>query len=301
MDYAKALTFVLDDTRWKEKIAVGAGLALGSLLLSVILIGWLGFFILFGYSVRLLQNVRNGQQFPLPEWDDWGGDLVRGLKYFVVYLVWALPFIIFTVPVAIGSAIAEGGGAGEFFGASLLFCGTCLMVIYGLFVALVTPGFTIAYATDENIKSGLQFTDIWHWTQANIGQVVIAVLVILLASLVIQLVASIAGTLLCFIGLVVTVPLGALVTYLYQFNLYGQLAYQFPYGGFGGITQPASPPPADLATEAGAPVVETPAPPIPPAAPATEEPPAPDDIAPDDTPADDTPADDQPGEEDKPA
>jgi hypothetical protein len=47
----------------------------------------------------------------------------------------------------------------------------------------------------------------------------------------ITIVAGITGLLLCIIGLIVTVPLGTLVTYLFQYHLYGQLAREFPMAG----------------------------------------------------------------------
>jgi len=250
MDYVKSITFVFDDPRWKEKVLWGGGLVLLSSLLSVIIIGVLGFIILAGYGVRLMQNVRDGKEFPLPEWDDWGGDFVRGLKYVVVGLVYAIPLIVFTIPVAIGGALTDNGGAGEFMGASILFCGSCLMILYGIFVFLASPGFTIAFATDENISSGLQFTEIWHWTRQNIGQVIIAIIVVIIAQMVFSLVASVVGTLLCVVGLIVTVPLGTLATTIYQYHIYGQLAYLYPYDGMGGAaavagyTAPVSPSPA---------------------------------------------------------
>ena len=91
MDFVKALTFIPEDPRWKEKVAIGSALALlGFLIVPVI--------ITIGYCVRLTQNMRDGKQFPMPEWDDWSGDLVRGFKLAVVYAVWALPLTTLNVP-----------------------------------------------------------------------------------------------------------------------------------------------------------------------------------------------------------
>ena len=80
MDIGRALTYFSDDERWVEKTAIGTGLILISSLLLVALIGFLGYFILFGYLVRLIQNVRDEVHPVLPEWDRWGDDLVRGGK-----------------------------------------------------------------------------------------------------------------------------------------------------------------------------------------------------------------------------
>ena len=91
MDIAKGLTFITEDEEYIRKLAIGVGLILISSLLSIVLVGILGFFILAGYGLRLLENVRDGVEKPLPEWDDWGGDLSRGFKYMIVTIIWAIP------------------------------------------------------------------------------------------------------------------------------------------------------------------------------------------------------------------
>lgn len=225
MDIAKALTFMTEDERWGEKLAVGVGIMLISGLLTPVLIGALGLLIIAGYCIRLLQNVRDGQPRPLPEWNQWSEDFVRGLKIFVVTLIWSLPIFVVVVPMGIGAALADHGrGAAEIFGSLILFGGVCLTMIYGLFVAVLTPGFTIAFARDEEIRSGLQLTDIWHWTQQNLGQVLLVSIVYIAVSFALSLVAMIVGTLLCLVGLAVTIPLSVLATMLFQHHLYGQLA-----------------------------------------------------------------------------
>jgi uncharacterized membrane protein len=168
----------------------------------------------------------------LPEWDQWGEDLVSGLKLFVALLVWSIPILIFSVPTGIGGALTDSNAdSSQFFGSILLICGSCLAMLYGLFLAIMTPGISIAYARDEQISSGLQFRDIWAWTQDNLGQVIIVAVIVLVASFVINLAGLIVGALLCLVGLIVTLPLATLVTYLYTYHLYGQLAYAYPLGG----------------------------------------------------------------------
>jgi hypothetical protein len=233
MDFGKALTFITEDPRWQQKIAIGVGLILVSTLLTFVLIGVIGFLILLGYSVRLLQNVRDGQPYPLPEWDQWGEDLTRGFKLCVVTIVWGLPILIFTVPLGIGGALMDpnSGDAGLFLGNILVVCGGCLAALYGLFLTIMTPGISIAFARDEQITSGLQFSEIWVWTQEHLGQVILVALIGLVAAFIINLVGGIAGALLCLVGLIVTLPLASLVTSIYTYHLYGQLAYAYPFGG----------------------------------------------------------------------
>jgi len=229
MDIGKALTFFKEDERWLEKLAIGTGVTIVSLVLSPVLIGIVGFLIVAGYSIRLLQNVRDGNPRPLPEWNQWSEDLIRGFKWIAVAIIWSLPLLVFSIPTGIGSAMGNNNsGIWANIGGLFMFCGWCLSVLYGLFLALMTAGFTIAYVRDEQITSGLQLTSIWQWTRQNLGQVVIVTIAYLIGSSIIGIVAAIVGTLLCVIGLIVTLPLGVLATALFRAHLFGQLAREFP-------------------------------------------------------------------------
>ncbi len=224
MDIGKALTFYTEDERWVEKLAIGTGVLLISTILSVILVGVLGYFIVLGYCIRLMNNVKNDVTPVLPEWDQWGDDLVRGVKLFMVKFVWFLPLVLVMAPIIIGWAMADSGQSGKFIGTVLVLCGSCLAFLYGIFFSLVQPGFTVAFAEREEISDGLQFTKVWSWTMERLGQVALVMIVILVASFIVQTVALIAGVILCLVGLVVTLPLGQLIIYLFTYHLYGQLA-----------------------------------------------------------------------------
>ncbi len=226
MDIGRALTYFSEDERWVEKTAIGTGLLLISSLLLVALIGALGYFILFGYLVRLLQNVRDDVHPVLPEWDRWGDDLVRGVKLVCVYVVWALPILLVSVPMfIIGVVVSENFRyVDDDIGAIFILCSLCLQFLVGMAFLVFQPGFTIAFARNETIGDGLQVSEIWDWTRENIGNVAIVAILTVIASLIITTVGSIVGLILCVIGAVVTVPLSQLIVYYFQSHLYGQLA-----------------------------------------------------------------------------
>lgn len=229
MDIGRALTFFTEDERWIEKTAIGTGVLLLSTLLTFILVGVVGFLIVMGYSVRLLQNVRDGVTPVLPEWDQWGEDLSRGFKLFVVQFVWALPIILISVPILILTvAVGSGGGDAEAFAFLLALCASCIIVIVAIAYTLIQPAVTIFFAEREEIGDGLQIARIWDWTRAHIGEVVIVTIVYLVGSTVIGTVGTIAGVILCGVGLLVTLPLAQLVIYYLQFHMYGQLAPAAP-------------------------------------------------------------------------
>lgn len=227
MDFIRALTFITEDERWKEKIAMGTVVALVSGMLTVVLVGFLGIFIIMGYSLRLMQNVQRGDQRPLPEWDQWSEDLSRGFKLFVVTLVWSLPAVLVALPVLFGSVLAAADSdVASVFGASVIMLGMCLSFLYGIFIYLVMPAFTVRFAEAEQISDGLRVSEVWEWTRVRLGDVIMFLVAFIVASMVISTVGSIAGMVLCFVGLIVTIPLATLLTWLYQYHLMGQLAYK---------------------------------------------------------------------------
>jgi hypothetical protein len=251
MEISRSISFITEDPRWQQKVMIGTGVIIASTVLSFVLIGIIGFIIFAGYCVRLLQNVRDGHPYPLPEWDQWGEDLARGFKLVVASLIWGLPVLILVIPSIIGGALADSNSEGaQFMGAMLSICGGCLTMIYALLLTAATPGISIAFAKDEQITSALQFRDIIAWTQANIGQVLVVTLVYIAASIALALAGSIVGVLLCVVGLIVTLPLATLLTGIFQYHLYGQLAYSYPYPVGGGLTDPeltAYTPPTEMA------------------------------------------------------
>lgn len=139
MDFIKALTFITEDPRWKEKVVIGAALALFAPLIVPALI-------LLGYALRLTQNMRDGKRPPLPEWDDWSGDLVRGFKLAIVYLIWGLPAALAAIPLFFGAILADSDSFVRTFGVMILVGTTCLTFLYGIFVTLMTPGFVLWFA-----------------------------------------------------------------------------------------------------------------------------------------------------------
>ena len=224
IDIGKAITFYTEDEKWLEKLGIGTALVIISTILSPILVGFAGFMILAGYGVRLLRNVRDGAARPLPEWDRWGEDLASGFKLFVALILYALPALVFMIPVAIGAIIADQSSGAEMIGIPFIIGGMCLMALYSIAITLMTPGITIFYARDETIGSALRFSAIWDWTRAHIGPVLIVALVNIAVSAVLGMIAPLLGILLCVVGELVTVPLATLLQSLIAYHMYGQLA-----------------------------------------------------------------------------
>lgn len=161
------------DPRVVRKILIGASLLLGSLLLSIVLIGILGFLILSGYLLRVAYAAQTEEAPALPDWDQYGSDLGRGFQIAVLGLIWSLP----TLAVLFISVIGAGGfqelAAAALEGTALLPVITAGAVVASLWYAWVMPGVTIAFVQREIFQDGLRITTILAWTWQNRGQVAI--------------------------------------------------------------------------------------------------------------------------------
>lgn len=252
IDYGKAFSFFTEDEHWLEKLGIGVGVYIGSfvvaLLVAVVpsflfylimpwtvasnlasgLAYYLSIMLIVGYGLRLMNNVRAGEVRPLPIWDDWGNDLIRGFKLVVVALIWALPLVLLSIPTALGASISENGRTMSAFGSMLALCGGCLSLLYWLFLAVAAPGYTLAFSRDEEIQSGLRFEVVYKWTRQNLASVVPVALVTFLAGIIIFFLGVVAGALLLCVGWLITLPLGVLLPLLIQYHLYGQLGRNFP-------------------------------------------------------------------------
>ena len=225
MDFGKAFTYMFQDPNWIAKLGIGTLLVLVGIVLSPLFIGFLPLLIVTGYSLVALDNVRLGHEHPLPEWQDWGKFFMLGLKLFVALFIWALPVIIGFVPVLAGSVLTDNGnssGTGPI-AALLIICGSCLMILWGLFIALLTPAIYARLAATNRFGAAFELGKIWEFTRDNLGNVIVAIVLVWLAGLI----AAIAGTLgfaaLC-IGALITIPLASLWQYLVQAHLFGQIA-----------------------------------------------------------------------------
>lgn len=261
MDIGKSLTYYFDDPRWLTKIAIGTLVLIVSSLLTTILVGFLGYFIVMGYALEVIRNVRRGDQYPMPEWRDrWGEWLVLGVKLFIAVLVWSLPLIIVSIPMSVGFALT-GDQDTAFFGWMTASCTMCLVLLWSLVVLLVSPAIYIRLSETEELSRAFRFGDILSFTREHIGQVVVVSIVYVIAAIVVALIGTLAGLILCIIGLAITLPAAQLITMLIQSHLYAQVGSERALQpAYAAESMPPTAPVAPAASQAVA-TTETAAPP----------------------------------------
>ncbi len=205
MDIGKAFSTVFDDESWLVKTLIGGVLSL---------IPFVGQILVYGYSMELMHDVMHGRE-RLPEWDDWGGKLVKGILAFVIYFVYSLPIVVlggcFGLLMGVLGA-AEAERAISAIGPVSSICLGSLSLLYGIFLALTLPTALGRYLETDDLGAAFRFVEVVGLTRDYLG----GWIVVLLVSLVISIVAGLVGVVLCGVGTLFTSFLAtAIIAYLW--------------------------------------------------------------------------------------
>lgn len=207
MDFGLSFSYIFKDTDWFKKILIIALVSLIPLLGQFVLIGWL---------MEISRKVANGDRQPLLPDLDFGKQLGDGFKAFVAYLVYALPLFIFYLPLIIVTAIAGAMGMDGETAAAIIgilsACTVILVILYSIFLTLITPAIYTRIAVEGNIGSALKVREIFSLLKSAFGSFILALLGSLLAGIIIAPLGSIA----CGIGALLTAAYAmAIIGHLY--------------------------------------------------------------------------------------
>jgi hypothetical protein len=206
LDIGRSVQYWMSDPQWIKKVLIGA------VLFIVPIIGWL---IIGGYYIRTVQRISQGADVPLPEWDQWGDDLVRGLKFLGVMIIWLLPVWAISVCAVMIGVIDEGAGSA----AGLML--NCLGFIYSIAFYFIYPILVARLAQTEQFGDAFAFAEIIRDAQKIPSQLLIFVVM----WFVISIVASF-GVILCFVGVFIT----GFIAYLISAHLVAQIGGMLGYG-----------------------------------------------------------------------
>lgn len=215
MDINKAITYVFKDERWIIKTLIGALVLFFSFLIIPV-------FFLYGYMIKIMRNVMDGLEEPLPEWEDWGQLLKDGFAVIVATLVYTLPIwilmccsILFFIP----AAGTEGNAAEILAGIGVLamVVMSCLIFLFAIALALISPAIAIQYAREGNLSACFRFSEVLAMTRDNIGDILITLLVIFGLSFALSLVGLIP-----FIGWIISFLTSVYLIFVTG-QLYGQI------------------------------------------------------------------------------
>ncbi len=157
MDIGKAFSFVFEDEEWVSKVLLGGLIALIPLIGQITVVG---------YSLKVAQNVAQGNPRPLPTWSEFGDHLMRGLYEFVIRLVYALPIIVVAAIFVCAIALAGGAtanrrdGSGGALAGTLSLCLVPLMVILGLAISVVLYAAVARFVVTNRLGEALKFAEV---------------------------------------------------------------------------------------------------------------------------------------------
>ena len=228
MEIADSITFVGEDKDWISKLLLGAVIA----NIPILNLTWLG------YLTDLMKNVSDGDEFPLPEWDNLGEKFIRGLVLLLAAAVYSLPgLLLFGIPMlstilantASGESLQDAAATGLAAGSVFL---ACLLSVYFLVVLFIFPAVNLNFAQKGTFRSCFELGTIFRMIFSNLGNYLLAFLVLWAASILIGIVAAVLNFLLAIlicIGWLLIVILGAMLNVwlgtVYA-HLFGQVGYE---------------------------------------------------------------------------
>jgi hypothetical protein len=187
-DFLKPLTFVFEDPQWLPKLLMGALFSLAAVIL-------IGIFFVNGYLARLVRNVVDGIERPLPEWTDLGDMFAEGAMLFVAAVIYMIPlfsvvFLMFPLSVLadidnVATQVLGGGGL--------------VILPLGLAEAVWVPAALLHAAVRRDFRAAFEFRTIAAFLKNNALNYLLAYLDWLVARM-----AAPLGLALCCVGVFVT-------------------------------------------------------------------------------------------------
>ena len=196
VNFGKAFTYIFDDKRWFDKLII-------PVLVSLVpLIGPMAF---SGYMLRTIKNVVQNEVDPLPDYQ-FGDDLGRGFRFYLVGLVYSLPVLLVVGLMMIPAMALNSNNSITALGVIFLILGGLLMLVYGLFLTVLQPIMMANFAVKDTFASGFEFGLFFK----RLGNNFTAWLLVI-AGMVIAGIISPMGSILFAIGVVITMAYSQLM------------------------------------------------------------------------------------------
>jgi hypothetical protein len=187
MNFPKSFTYIFEDPDWFSKLIL-------PMLCSLIPI--VGPLVMAGYTTHLIRNVAAREPRPLPQLN-FGEDLARGFKWFVVMLIYVIPLILLIVLMVVPVSASSEKAPAIAIIISIFFGG--IILAYFVFLWLLMPLAQAHFAVNGTISSGLAVTKFAKMFSRNAAEW----LLVLAGGLLAGLIAPIGG-ILFFIGALMT-------------------------------------------------------------------------------------------------
>jgi hypothetical protein len=189
-DLQDLVTYMFRDPSWVSKLVLGAVLALVPILN----------FVVYGYALRVINNVRNSNEPTLPAWGgDFGKLWIEGLMLVIINFVYLIPLLLVNmilggiVAAAANSQSGAGSAAATLFGIIILL----FDLVYGVVMIFWLQGAFINYAVEEKLASGFDIQRIRAIVMGNLGRLLLTVGIAIGLAIVIGIISVLVGWIPC--------------------------------------------------------------------------------------------------------
>lgn len=174
VNFGKAFTYIFDDEQWFDKLIV-------PILVSLIpIIGSMAF---TGYILRTTKNVIQNEIDPLPKFD-FGEDLERGFRFFLIGLVYSLPIMLVVGLMTIPLMTLNNTDTVSALGVIFLILGGLVMLAYGLLMMFIQPVAMGNFAVKDTFASGFEFGNFFKRLNSNFKVWLLVIAGMLIASII---------------------------------------------------------------------------------------------------------------------
>ncbi|MCL5986722.1 MAG: DUF4013 domain-containing protein [Actinobacteria bacterium] len=138
MNYGLAFRYLFDDKKRVQKLLLGGLIALVPILN----------FVIGGYLIQVIRNIRDKLEYPLPEWgEEFGAKWVRGLLLYVILFIYMIPLVILQmIPVMIiVPMMLTSISTGALAGANQNAAPEALTALFGGFLGTMGFAFVVAF------------------------------------------------------------------------------------------------------------------------------------------------------------
>jgi hypothetical protein len=218
VEIGKAFTFVTSEDDWIKKIAIGA------VLVFINFIPIIPMMLLFGYQIRVAQNVIRGDEHPLPEWEDWGQLFIDGAIVWVAGFLYALPAILVTLCASLVIVFGAGGFDGNDESTAAIGGGiilACLAIFFILALLVIMPALFIQYARTGEFGPLFSISQVLGIARDNIGDIILTMVAFIVASLLLAVVSILLSVTIC--GGIIAWSAGSAWLYISLGHMFGQI------------------------------------------------------------------------------
>ena len=188
MNFGSAFSFPFQDPDWLKKITIVAVISLIPIIGQLFLLGW---------ALDITRRVIHNETHLVPDLD-FGAQLMDGFRVLGASMIYVLPIIVVTIPLAILSVFAGDspdqatlqtvtGIAGAFFG--------LIVIVYSILLAFLLPAAYGNIAAKGEFRAALRFQEVIALVLAAPGAYLIGLLGVIVAGLIVPL-----GPVLCIVG-----------------------------------------------------------------------------------------------------